>query len=497
VLTLLQLLQQRENARQHAAVVATETLRQASEIGSVQFVVILLAVVDLVQPQQIARDRAIGAAAVRNLYAQGDAKDFREGGFQGSLAGAAAGQERSVDVEKASDHEGHCIEKKLGSAGTPQAARGIALFMTRPFLLLSQLHREGIRLPKRDHGMSIAIVQRSLSASPTWRQFQTACACVVLAIGVGCALYGVETLALHCQHRFVENPSDTMTRAVGIAHFSIGWLFLFTSPRLRNRAALGRLTFWTFFGIAFCAVFAWGGADKNPLLLLAFYSFFFIHEACDEAYLFRTSGELPAQTPEVDRFLRSLCLSISLSFITLLAGLQILRGHLQERSVMMRDIPSVYLYAGLLVVALLSAGAVVGTIRRARSTYGSLLDTVSLYQPLLMVYAGLLAILLVGSVFGSVGANLVILLHGMTWLVCTHRKLGERNFEVKGLWSWLRNSAVGFLTLHLIVSALALLLFALRTHVWQRTGLICDLVSKTWFPYWGIMHIAMSFWRTR
>src|SRR6516225_8868314 len=135
--------------------------------------------------------------------------------------------------------------------------------------------------------MSLAIVQGNLSTSLTWRQFRQACLCVGVVIGVGCVIYAVETLALHCQHRFVENPADTMTRAIGLAHFSIGWLFLFTSPRLRNRAALRRLTFWTLFGIAFCWIFAKCGADKNPLLMMAFYSFFFIHEVRDEAMLFR------------------------------------------------------------------------------------------------------------------------------------------------------------------------------------------------------------------
>ncbi|HZZ78830.1 MAG TPA: hypothetical protein VFE62_09950, partial [Gemmataceae bacterium] len=104
--------------------------------------------------------------------------------------------------------------------------------------------------------MAIAVMQGSLSTSPTWRQFQAACGCAALTIAAGCVLYGVETGLLHCEHRFVENPADTMTRAIGLAHFSIGWLFLFTSPRLRNRVALARLTLWTLFGIGFCWAFA-------------------------------------------------------------------------------------------------------------------------------------------------------------------------------------------------------------------------------------------------
>jgi hypothetical protein len=346
--------------------------------------------------------------------------------------------------------------------------------------------------------MSIAIVERGINGSQTWRQFQTACGCVALAIGVGCAIYAVETVLLQCRHRFVENPADTMTRAIGLAHFSIGWLFLFTSPRLRNRAALGRLTFWTIFGVAFCWLFAGGGADlKNPLLMMAFYSFFFIHEACDEAYLFRHSNELSADTPNADRFLRSLVWSVSLAFLALVAGGQILRGHLLGRSAMVHDVPIAWLLAGWLIVCAWAGVSILATVRLARSSYNSVRDAVALYRPLVLVYAALLVVLLVGSLFGSIGYNLVIMIHGMTWLVCTHRKLSEQNAEIAGMWSWLRKSPTGFLTLHLAVTGLALVLFALRTHVWQRTGFVCDLVSKTWFPYWSIMHIAMAFWRTK
>ena len=62
-------------------------------------------------------------------------------------------------------------------------------------------------------------------------------------------------------------------------------------------------------------------------------------------------------------------------------------------------------------------------------------------------------------------------------------------------WTWLRHTPAGLITLHIGLAAFVLVLFGLRTHLWQRTGLVCDLVSRTWFPYWAIMHIAMSFWR--
>ncbi|MBI1831992.1 MAG: hypothetical protein HYR84_11140 [Planctomycetes bacterium] len=345
--------------------------------------------------------------------------------------------------------------------------------------------------------MSIAIASEPLNASATWRQFQHACLCVIAVLAAGCGIYGVETLLLGCEHRFVENPADTMTRAIGLAHFSIGWLFLFTSPRLRDRASLARLAFWTLFGIGFCWIFATNGADKNPLLMMAFYSFFFIHEVCDEAWLYRQSGELRDEPDRAERFLPSLCWSMSLSLMAALAGFQILRGHLLGRSPLIQQASTTWLLAAWGVLTLLAVIAVWHTASQIRTQYGSVQEIVSHYRPLLAVYAGISTILLVGSMFGSVGANLVILVHGLTWLVCTHRKLSERNDPVTGLWSWLRNSPTGFVTLHIAVITIALLLFALRTHLWERTGFVCDLVSKTWFPYWSIMHIAMAFWRTK
>src|SRR5260370_1803185 len=222
------------------------------------------------------------------------------------------------------------------------------------------------------HRMSFALVQGNLGASPTWRQFQQACGCVGMAIGVGCALYAVETLLLHCQHRFVENPADTMTGAVGLDHFSIGWLFLFTSPRLRNRAALSRLTFWTLFGIAFCWIFAQYGADKNPLLMMAFYSFFFIHEVCDEAHLYRHSGELLDDASRADRLLSSLCWSMSLLLMALLAAFHILRGHFLVRAAMLQEVPTACLLTGWMFLFLFAGWARSRPIPGTTLLFGSL-----------------------------------------------------------------------------------------------------------------------------
>src|SRR5215207_5493386 len=127
------------------------------------------------------------------------------------------------------------------------------------------------------------VVAGDWAASLTWRQFRTAAVFVALAVGVGCLLYGVEKWLFDPPRRFVENPAEMMTRALGVAHFTVGWLFLFTSPKLRGPRPLARLLVWTAVGAALCAGYHLGGAGKNPLVLIAFYGLFLVHEVRDEA----------------------------------------------------------------------------------------------------------------------------------------------------------------------------------------------------------------------
>src|SRR5262249_1681990 len=158
--------------------------------------------------------------------------------------------------------------------------------------------------------------------------------------------------------------------------------------------------------------------------------------AFDEAYLFRQSGEAP-ENPCVERLLQALAWLMSLFLMTMLAAGQILRGHFLGRSAMLHEIPAEWLIGAWLVLVTATFLSAFVTCWLARGVHGSLRQTVVLYQPLLAIYAGLIVILLLGSLFGSVGANLVIMLHGMTWLVQTLRKLRERNEPSTGLWSWL------------------------------------------------------------
>src|SRR5687767_7007464 len=104
----------------------------------------------------------------------------------------------------------------------------------------------------------------SATASQTWRRFQGALLVTLAVVVLGCVLYVLEKYILVPPRRFLESPVEVMMRAFGTAHFLVGWLFLFTSPRLRNLPSAAALSGWSLLGVGLCFLFAWSGASRNP-----------------------------------------------------------------------------------------------------------------------------------------------------------------------------------------------------------------------------------------
>lgn len=310
------------------------------------------------------------------------------------------------------------------------------------------------------------------------------------AVAVGGIIYLIETYAIGSRHRFVENPSDVMMRAFGLAHFWIGWLFLFTSPRLRSRAALSKLGLLTVVGAAWCLI-AWTyGGMSNPLLLMAFYAYFLIHEIRDEANLFVAYGDAP-DDPGRDLFLRRLTSTVALMLMTVFAIIYMFHGTVQERLQRVVNEPErllPFLAGGLVAACATSLWATWSCQRR----HGIALRDIA---PLLAVYATIGGVLTIGSLLGSVGFNLIVLIHVMAWLVFVRHRLGNSGEEPQSWWTWLRTTPAGLVTLHLVAAVVVLILMALRVHVWQRVGLVSELFATSSFHYWTIMHITMAFWR--
>lgn len=335
-----------------------------------------------------------------------------------------------------------------------------------------------------------------LQLTATWRNFQLAVILSLSAIGVGGLIYLVETYALGSRRRVIENPTDVMMRAFGLAHFIIGWLFLLTSPRLRSSAALGKVGGLALLGAAFClACWAVDGI-RNPLVLMAFYGYFFIHEIRDEANLFIANGDAPSG-PGRDELLQRLGTSSALALMALLLAMFLFHGSVQERLERVTVHPQLVSSLLLGIVLLCCGASGWGTWRCLKRHDLRLTD----FAPLLAVYGALASVLALGSLLGSAGFNLIILIHVMAWLVFVRQRLARQAGAVsslsgvRGLWTWLRATPTGFITLHVVTATLILALMALRVYAWERAGFISQLLASSNFLYWGIMHITIAFWK--
>ncbi len=325
--------------------------------------------------------------------------------------------------------------------------------------------------------------------SATWRSFRTAVLLALGLLGVGVLLYVADLYLIGGRRRFVENPSDVMVRAFGLAHFSVGWFFMFTSPRLRSGPALARLGMLTLIGAGLCFGSWAGGGTKNPLILMVYYAYFLYHEVRDEADLCEAYGDAPS-APGRSSFLWRLGATVTLGLMTVFAILFMVRGRVQEKLEHLVADPEpllVLLVGGCCLASGASAWATWRCVRRHQIDLAS-------YQPILAVYASLAGILILGSLFGSVGFNLIILIHGMTWLVFVSQRLRGAP-SPPGWWAWLRRTPAGLIAMHILVTAVVLLLMALRVYIWERGGFVSQLFATSSFHYWTIMHITMAMWR--
>lgn len=332
----------------------------------------------------------------------------------------------------------------------------------------------------------------------TIRQFQRALLIGLLAAMGTCLIYLVENYALRLERQFVESPVEVAMRALAMAHFTIAWLFLFTSPRLRNRQALCRLGVTTLLGAGLCLLFAHYGATRNPLLVMFFYGYFLVHEVRDEALIYQAYGDAPAAGPDNASLLKALSLATTTVMMTALTLSYLAYITLVEKMTPLDQLPPGVVPAIVALLLLASGYTVYRCLQTAYRVHGSLQAFAFAYQPLLMVYAAILAILLLGSTLGSTGFNLIILLHVVAWLVFVPYQLGKRSGpRACNPWAWLRSTPLGFWVLHVGLALLFLALMGVRVHLWERVGFVSELLASGNFTYWGLMHISMSFWSSR
>jgi len=327
----------------------------------------------------------------------------------------------------------------------------------------------------------------------TVRQFLRALAVAAITLSVGCVVYCIERFGFGSESRTVQNPADVMVRVLGMAHFAVGWLYLATSPRLRNRPALARLAVATLIGAVLCVLFAQFGGTRHPLLAMVFYGYFLFHELGDETMFYQAYGDHPARSPKAAAFLRSLSWASALVLLTVLASLYFGFAWAENHRAL-RRVPAGIAPLGISLLAVAAGAMTVRALRQGLALHGSWRGLVGTHLPLFMVYGGLLAVLGFGSLLGTTGLNLLILIHASVWIVFTQFQLAKRPAAKRSPWTWLRATPAGFLTLHIGAAALFLALMAVRVYVWHRQGWYSELLTSHNFCYWGLMHISMSLW---
>lgn len=339
-------------------------------------------------------------------------------------------------------------------------------------------------------------VQGSLSQqSITLRHFRVSLAIAFGTLGFGLLLYAVEKYIFALSHRFIENPGSVMMRAGGLAHFTMGWLYLVTSPNLRSGRGLGKLLLLLLAGIALCVAIAHTGGLDNPFVYLFLYAYFLAHAVRDEYRIYQMQ-EQPASTDR--RFLASFTRWAFLILLTIMAVEFVTYSVLVREDPILAAIPAgVYWIAGVSVgIVLVGFGR--SCFRSAVIAHGSIGDALWRHRPLAIVLCCLALILLLGTGLGGLSFNIIILLHGGTWIAFICWRLRQRpSATLRTPWQRLRNTVPGFLLLHGAVFLIFVALMAARVHLWNRCGWVSELVERSSFPYWSVMHITLAFWRPK
>ncbi|MGF1580666.1 MAG: hypothetical protein ACFCD0_14990 [Gemmataceae bacterium] len=328
------------------------------------------------------------------------------------------------------------------------------------------------------------------------RQFVYAIACAWAAIAIGCLIYLLEKYLLQPPRRFMESPAAVTMRACGLAHFIIGWLFLFTSSRVRNPRAAMRLGWLTLIGIGLCFFVYFLGASSNPFVIILFYGYFLVHELRDQSNIYQRYGDAPGDGEKTKTFLPALRWATITFLVAILAIGQVIHGMCIKHKEILYTIPSHWYMIGSLGIALLCALALVNVRRAAIQTYGSVDQALLKHKPLATIYGIIFLTLSFGMIVGSTAFNLIILVHAGAWLVFVSYQLAnETRPERFTLWTWLRRTPTGFIVLHISIVGIVLSLMALRVYVWDRVGILSQLVEGSNFIYWSLLHISMAFWK--
>jgi hypothetical protein len=336
-----------------------------------------------------------------------------------------------------------------------------------------------------------------------------------LAIVVGSGLlFGLyrafeERAGLHDKEdRLVWNAWETSMRFLALSHFLVALVFTLSSRRMKTGAGRAWFAGLLVVGAAACWGFGrLGGMDSGTsvgaMLAVLFYGYFLVHEFRDQAFFYRANGDAPRGV-DAKEDTRSVLLVPALVFgliaatFALGAAFEIggARRYDQAFDALAHPVRGI---VGCLPMALVLAAAWAWRRRILRTHPGGLRAFLARHRPILLVYVGIYAVLMLGiALTGRVYA--IVTLHVTAWYVFTVHQLSRRGppapAPAPGSSAWMRSTVAGFNALHLGMAALVVAAAAAWAYAFGNSpgqDALRVLLSRESFPYWTILHVTVSF----
>lgn len=348
--------------------------------------------------------------------------------------------------------------------------------------------------------------------SPTLRQYYQTLAWTFAAILLCVALYAIEKYILMQQlgvipdvhHRMFKNPAEVPMRLFGLPHFIVGVSFMLSSRRMRGvrswawllgLTAAGAVLGWLFYA------YGKAGDTIHPFAMLLFYFYFLIHGFRDEAYFYKSYGEMPkGAEKQHDRIMVVLQLLMLGLLLALGLPAYALYGEFKpefKHPALDAMFPAQWPYA-IRFLSLLIPMALIATFalwRIAREFPDGLRGLWRVHRPILKVFLIAMGIILIALVSGPWTFNAVVLMHFVAWYIFARNMLDKRPpaQPPRDLWAWMRQSKHGFTCFHLGLALVAVVAVAISTYVFGKTGTLEFIVGSKSFYYWTIMHVTLSF----
>lgn len=349
------------------------------------------------------------------------------------------------------------------------------------------------------------------TAPPLWsivtcRNWLRTLSWTLLAVGVCCTIYLIDRGGLGAaprpvDYRMFKNPTEIPMRIFGLPHFIIAVLFVLSSRRIRQRSNQLILVGLLAVGTAFCVLFYRMGAHLNPFLMFLFYFYFLIHGFRDDAFFYKSYGDMPRDGIEVHQrimaVLQLLIIGLLMSLFWPVLTVVSDRNYRLADPILQNFFPSTWpfvarlasMFVPMLAIALWALG------RIARRFPDGLAGLWRVHRPILAIQIASLAIVLLALIGGPWTFNIVVLMHFVGWYFFALFLIDRHppKEPARGIWPWMRTTRPGFMTLHLGLAALVTVLIAVDVYGFGKASWLDVIVGSKSFYYWTIMHVTLSF----